>query len=182
MKKRSVKMYNLIFPVWLLLTPLFWPIVACLVGPLVILFILVPLAGNFVIDWLVCWLALRLQKVEAAWQRVRRVIVRVWLCGFAADIIGSLPLLFLMLFDCNSDWFYQNIEYQIFYGNPFTSFWAVLYLLGCIFLAGVAIYCLNARFCLKAADLEPAQKKWAALALAVFTAPWFFLLPTSWYY
>lgn len=180
MKKHSVKMYNLIFPIWLMLTPLFWPFAAWLTGPLAILFVIIPLAGNFAVDWLVCRLAMGLQKIEAARQKTGRVILRVWLCGFAADIIGCLPLLFPLKLD--KDWFYQNIERQAYYGNPFDSVWAVLYLLGCIFLASVAIYCLNMRFCLKAADLEPGQKKRTALALAVFTAPWFFLLPTSLFY
>lgn len=179
MKKRSVVMYNMIFPIWFMLTPLFWPALGVLLGPFALMIVFVVLFGNLGVDWLVVRLAMHWQKIEDAKEKAVVVLWRVCLCGFAADIIAGLVLMLFSAIDFGGDWFYQNIEKHAFYGNLFESVWAVLYVLAGILIAGVAIYCFNRFYCLKKANLTLGQTRLTALALAVLTAPWLFLLPTS---
>ncbi len=179
MKKRSVVMYNMIFPIWLILTPLLWPPLAVLVGPFALLIIFVMIFGNLGVDWLVGRLGMHWQKVENAKEKAAAVLWRVCLCGFAADTIAGLALMFAPRLFSDSDWFYQNVEKHAFYGNLFESVWAVLYVSAGILIAAVAIYCFNRFYCLKRANLTLRQTRLTALALAVLTAPWLFLLPTS---
>lgn len=127
MKKRSVVMYNMIFPIWLILTPLLWPPLAFMVGPFALLIIFVVVFGNLGVDWLVVRLAMHWQKVENAKEKAAAVLCRVCLCGFAADTIAGLALMFAPRLFSDSDWFYQNVERPAFYGNLFESVWAVLY-------------------------------------------------------
>lgn len=94
MKKRSVVMYNMIFPIWLILTPLLWPPLAFMVGPFALLIIFVMIFGNLGVDWLVVCLAMHWQKVENAKEKAAAVLCRVCLCGFAADTIAGLALMF----------------------------------------------------------------------------------------
>ena len=179
MKKRSVVMYNMIFPIWLILTPLLWPPLAFMVGPFALLIIFVMIFGNMGVDWLVVRLAMHWQKIENAKEKAAAVLCRVCLCGFAADTIAGLALMFAPRLFSDSDWFYQNVERPAFYGNLFESVWAVLYVSAGILIAAVAIYCFNRFYCLKRANLTLRQTQLTALALAVLTAPWLFLLPTS---
>lgn len=63
MKKRSVVMYNMIFPIWFMLTPLFWPALGVLLGPFALMIVFVVLFGNLGVDWLVVRLAMHWQKI-----------------------------------------------------------------------------------------------------------------------
>lgn len=179
MKKRSVVMYNMIFPIWFMLSPLFWPPLAFMVGPFALLIAFVVLFGNLGVDWLVVRLAMHWQKVEDAKTKAKAVLLRVCLCGFAADTIAGLALMFAPRLVSDSEWFYQNIEAPAFYGNLYESVWAICYVSAGILIAAVAIYCFNRFYCLKKANLTLRQTRLTALALTVLTAPWLFLLPTS---
>ncbi|MDK2808206.1 MAG: hypothetical protein PWP24_941 [Clostridiales bacterium] len=66
--------------------------------------------------------------------------------------------------------------------NPFRSVYAVLWVTMCVVITAVFIYLFNYKFCLKKADMERKLKKKVALALAIFTAPYLFYLPTIWFY
>lgn len=181
MKKRSVVMYNMIFPIWFMLSPLFWPPLAFMVGPFVLMIVFVVVFGNLGVDWLVVRLAMHWQKIENAKEKAAAVLWRVCLCGFAADTIAGFALMWIaaLVSGSHSDWFYQNVESPAFYGNLFESVWAVLYMSAGILIAAVAIYCFNRFYCLKRANLTLRQTRLTALTLAVLTAPWLFLLPTS---
>ena len=57
--------------------------------------------------------------------------------------------------------------------SPLSLFWT----LAGVALAGVCIYFLDRRALRRCPELEPRQQHIAALALAIGTAPWLFLLP-----
>src|SRR5699024_2018586 len=80
MEKRPLKLYNVIFPIWILM---FWP------SPPVFL---LTLLGNLAIDCLVVFLALLALKHSARGAVLKRCWWRVWLFGFLSDIIGALWL------------------------------------------------------------------------------------------
>lgn len=179
--------YNLIFPIWLLLTPLFIPlspVLGLITGPVPTILVL---AGNFAVDFGVTALALKLQRVEGIKDRVLKVIARVWLLGFAADFLGGLPLLLVMFmydtlaeaFDVAPEWFYQTFERPICYDSPYTSAPATALVCACLLVSAALIYRFNLKWGLKKAGLTDGQRKKTALLLAMLTAPYAFLLPTN---
>ena len=179
-KKKSVTMYNLIFPVWLLLSPL---MLAIFTPPTPwILVILVIMLGNLLVDWAVVAVSLRCQGISDIKRRSLAVLLPVWLGGFLADIIGTLGMAAVLFVGSDNDWFYHNIHAPLAYISPFESPWALLWGVSCLLISAVCIYLFNSRFCLRKADLTDVERKRTALALAVITAPYTFLLPTSWLY
>lgn len=165
MHKRETRLYNLIFPIWLLwLVPPVW---------------LISLAGNFFVDLLVIFLALRCLRVED-WRRQMKLIVwRSWIFGFLADLAGTAVLLPSQLLD-GGEW-YQNVQFTVAY-DPFGSVWAFLWVTAGVLAAAVCIYFFNRGPALKKAVLTEGQKHRLALSMAVFTAPYLFYLPMKWFW
>lgn len=172
MKSNDMKLYNLIFPIWLLwLVPMTWVVV---------------LPVNFCIDLVVVVLTMRYLKVRDVKQNIKRVILRVWLCGFVADFIGTAAMFMVNIIDFNYEtalgkWWYDNMTNAVTF-NPFENIYAVMWVTVCVILTALFIYLFNYKFCLKKSSLDNAQKKKLALSLAIFTAPYLFYLPTAWFF
>lgn len=172
MKNKQVTLYNVIFPVWMLMMfPQLW---------------IVTLPLNFVIDLLVLWLAMRCQKVQDSKTAAKKAILKSWVSGFTADFVGAIGMTAAMMIPFNVDtprgrWWYDNINMPVAY-HPFESIWGFLWTAVCVLIAGLVIYWLNKKWCLKKTDLTEAQKKKVSLAMAVFTAPYLFFLPTAWFF
>ena len=77
MKKREVRLYNMIIPVWLLW--MFFPLFPWVLP--------VTLLGNLLIDTAVLFCALLFLKCKDKGRLLKRLWWRVWLRGFAADCI-----------------------------------------------------------------------------------------------
>ena len=77
-RNHTIQLYNVLFPVWFLmyLYPSWLPLAV--------------LAFNFAFDSLVLALAARWQKLPEIRRLWKQTILRVWLLGFAADILGAL--------------------------------------------------------------------------------------------
>lgn len=150
----GIRLYNLIFPLYmlLLLAPFLW---------------LVMLIGNFLIDSLVfflcCW-GFKIAGAGAVW---RKSIVRVFLFGFLSDMIGSFVC---TLISIALAYLEINIDMYFWPGCFFSALPAVL-------IAGYCIYFFNNRYSFKKTDLNAEQIRKISLILAVVTAPWFTTLP-----
>ena len=172
MRKNSIKLYNLVFPIWLLwLMPITW---------------LVVLPANFIIDLLVVSLTMKYLKVQDIKVNTKSVIFRVWIFGFIADFIGTASMFISNLIDFNYEthlgkWWYNNISNAVSY-NPFESIYSILWVTVCVIITAFLIYLFNYKFCLKKSNLDHEQKKKLALSLAIFTAPYLFYLPTAWFF
>lgn len=172
MNKKSVKLYNLVFPIWLLwLIPLTW-------------FVVLP--ANFLIDLLVIVLTMKFMKVPNIMENAKQIILRVWLCGFVADFIGTIAMLMSNIINFNYDsdlgkWWYDHIQNAVAY-YPFESIYSILWIGISILITSFFIYLFNYKFCLNKSTLDSKQKKLLSLSLAVFTAPYLFYLPTSWFF
>ncbi|NLL00871.1 MAG: hypothetical protein GX271_09455 [Clostridiales bacterium] len=172
MKRKNVKLYNIIFPIWLLwLIPTTWIVV---------------LPANFIIDLLLVVLTLKYLKVENIKPIAKSIIFKVWIFGFLADFIGTFLMLLsnIIDFDYNTpigEWWYNNITNAVSY-NPFTSIYAILWVTVCVVITAILIYIFNYRLVLRKSSLEDSQKKKLALSLAIFTAPYTFFIPTAWFY
>ncbi|MCQ4922608.1 hypothetical protein NE686_05905 [Tissierella carlieri] len=172
MKKHSIKLYNIIFPIWFLwLIPITWIVV---------------LPANFLIDLIVIVLTMKHLKIENIKQKAKTAIFRVWIFGFIADFIGTAAMFIPNVINFNYDtalgqWWDKNITNAVSY-NPFQSIYSLLWVTVCVIITAFFIYLFNYKFCLKKSDLDDIQRKKLALSLAVFTAPYLFYLPTSWFF
>ena len=157
--KRTVRLYNILLPIWLLwIFPQVWLIV---------------LPGNLAIDCAVLLLTLLALGCTAKQAVLRRVWWRVWLNGFLADAAGVVWML-LGLLPIQWAWWEESISGIM--GRPFRSPLSLFWTLAGVALAGVCIYFLDRRALRRCPELEPRQQHIAALALAIGTAPWLFLL------
>lgn len=78
MKKKDVRLYNVLFPMWMLVTlPVIW-------------YIIIP--GNFIIDSLVLIIAMKVLKMEDGKGFYKKHILPVFGLGFLADILASIPM------------------------------------------------------------------------------------------
>lgn len=156
------KLYNVIFPIWFLI---FFPIYWLAVIPL-----------NFVVDTVVLLIALKLLKIVKIKEIYKKTILKVWLIGFLADLIGSAILICTQLISPSI--LSQEIISALAY-NPFTNVWALLITIIAILVSALLIYFINMKVSFKKVDIEEKRKKKLALILAIFTAPYLFLYPSS---
>ena len=162
-QKQSITLYNILFPIWLLV----W-----IPSPLWLL--LVPL--NFVIDYVVLYKSLPDGVPRKAF--CNTYAWKICAAGFAADFIGSMFL--FAAFMITSSHKLDSLR-PISHGlglNPFESFAAFLIVVCSILLAAYCIYRFDLHI-LKRAGLSEEQGRKSALWLAVVTAPYLFLLPSE---
>ncbi len=166
--KRQVRLYNVLFPVWILM---FWP------TPPVIL---VTFFGNLVIDCLVTVLALLALRHPAKGAVLKGCWWKVCLLGFLSDIIGALWLA-LGLFGAwalapdSSGWL--NDFAMAMTVNPFMHPLALVWTALGTAMAGTCIYFFDRRVFRRVPELDGRQAHVLALTLAIVTAPWLFFLP-----
>nr|WP_314278183.1 hypothetical protein [uncultured Peptostreptococcus sp.] len=170
-RKNSIKLYNLFFPLWvLILFPMFW---------------IVSMPFNFVVDSIVLLIGLRLVSKGQLWKNYSRSILQVWICGYIADMIGSglmfLSTMFGFKLTGNIGIAIRSIADNVM-ENPFKTPDTFIYVTVFIVLVAILIYFLNYKFCLRKTDLDKAQKKKLSMLIAVLTAPYLFYLPTTTFY
>ena len=171
MKKTSkcIRLYDVIFPIWLI-----W-----LIPPV----IFIALAANFVVDTIVILVIFAVIKNKGAGgysisSLYKKSILKVWLLGFAADIISAI---LLTIFSMITGLLPNNIIGAVML-NPFTNIWALLIVLFFVALAGMLIFLFNYHITFKKIIHEKALKCKISIAIAIITAPWTFLIPTAWIY
>ena len=165
--KRELRIYNVLFPIWLLL--LFPPL------------LLFSLAGNFLVDSAVILLTLRVLRGRWAGEVWKRSILRAWLLGFLADFAGgALMLAPSFLYGLDWEWL-DRVAYGVYF-NPFDSVAAFLWTALAAAVSALCIYGFNRRFVFRRADVSDGERRRLALVMAVVTAPWLFFLPTAWFY
>ena len=124
---------------------------------------LIILPGNFIIDSLVLIIRLKLLKIGDRKQWYKTYILKIFIIGMISDIMGSAYMLFMMLvFDVG----YMGDE---------------LYLtIPGLVIASVWIFLLNYHVTFK--NLDKKMRLKLAVIFAVATAPYTFLVPSSWLY
>lgn len=148
MKKKN-KLYNVLFPVWFLfIYPIAWIVI---------------IPANFLIDSLVLIMGMFILKLENKKQFYKRSILKVFIFGFLADIIGAL-FLFVMVF---------LLEIGITGDEIYLTLPAVL-------LSGVMIFIFNYFITFKKENKNVKFK--LALILTLITAPYAIMIPLNWIY
>ena len=168
----NTQLYNLIFPIWLIwLFPITWIVI---------------LPANFIVDLSVILLTLKFMDISDKKIIAKKVIIKVWLFGFLADFIGTGCLFMANIIDFNYEtefgrWWYENISNAVSF-DPYSSIFAVLWILGSVLISACFIYFFNMKFSFRNSNLTYKARKRLALSLAVFTAPYLFFIPTAWIY
>ena len=161
-RKGRVRLYNILFPVWLLVlfpTPL-W-------------IVLIPL--NYLIDLLVLRLSLR--GHPDAKEISGNGSLAVCAAGFASDLAGSGLLFLIMLLLSESGRPGAQETAAALNMDPFRSIWSFLATLAAVLFSALLIYLLDRRI-LRKNGLEEGKAAKSALALALFTAPYLFFFPS----
>ena len=161
MKRNEVRLYNVLFPIWLLVFI-----------PSYLWLILIP--ANYLIDRAVLYYSLPAENRKTF---CRRNTWKICIAGFLADFAGGLFLFgVLLLFDTYFPGSQTFIDALTF--NHFTHPLALLAVLAAIALSGVLIYGMDL-FLLKKSGLAEEQAKHSAKRLALITAPYLFLIPSA---
>lgn len=157
----SLRLYNVLFPIWILI---FFPQVLAIVIP-----------GNLIVDAAVLLLALAAMRHRAKGAVLRKCWWKVWLLGFAADLIGAGWMVlgwFVTSWVPSLDSSLGKILYNPF-GHPAAFLWTA----AGVAIAGGFIFLLDRRVFRSVPELTPRQSTRLALTFAIVTAPWLFFLP-----
>lgn len=157
----SVKLCNVLFPIWILI---FFPQVLAIVIP-----------GNLIVDAAVLLIALAAMRHRAKGAVLRRCWWKVWLLGFAADLIGAAWMVlgwFVTSWVPSLDSSLGKILYNPF-GHPAAFLWTA----AGVAIAGGVIFLLDRRVFRSVPELTSRQSTRLALTFAIVTAPWLFFLP-----
>ncbi|MBE6144372.1 MAG: DUF4825 domain-containing protein [Firmicutes bacterium] len=160
------KLYNVIFPIWLIL----------MVPPIVLLVI----PSNFIIDSIVLIIGFKILKLTNWFEKYKKSILKVWIFGFIVDIFGSILLLATQFLGF-SDYLYNNLLQPVAW-NPFSKPLGLIYVLVVVLICGILIYFINYLFAFNKTDLDKKQKRIISILLGIITAPYLFMLPTSYFY
>lgn len=161
MNSKIVKLYNIIFPMYML-----W-----VMPPIIFISAIL----NFIIDSIVILVTEKVLKIKDMFSKYKKVILKVWGFGFLSDFIGAF-LLFLISFLCS------DLDIPIVYNlnyNPFGNVYALIITIFCIVISGVLIYIFNKKISFKKIDLTDREKHILALTMAILTTPYLFLLPIT---
>lgn len=160
---KQTRLYNVIFPVWLLLlVPAVWLIV---------------LPANLLIDCAVVLLTLMVLKHTQKKIVLKQVWCKIWLLGFAADFVGVavlMPAIFMAGY-LPEPW--DSWVNPVMY-NCWKSPVALLWTAAAVAVSGVCIYFFDRRGMRSCAELTDRERHIVALTLAIVTAPWMFFIPT----
>ena len=169
MKKNDKRLYNVLFPIWLLV---FFPSYLWL--------ILIP--ANYLIDRII--LKWSLGDMQDKGVFCRKNTWKICLAGFLGDFVGAIALFFvsqlLSGFGGKRMSFFQMAGEGIMF-DPFTNILAVLIVVGAIALSAFSIFNLD-KSILGKTELEPKQVNRTAIKLAIITAPYVYLIPTRLFY
>lgn len=167
---KEVKLYNIIFPIWLLI---FFPPI-----------IFITLAGNFVIDSLVILACVSIFKLainsEERKSFYKNSIIKVWLFGFLADIIGAAILFILGIWGEYFGLSYELVSAIDF--DPFSNPLAVMVIVFAMLVSALFIFLYNYKITFRELIKDNSVRFKVALTIAIVTMPWTFLLPTKWFY
>ena len=160
MGKRNTKLYNVIFPIWLLIiVPPMWALI---------------LPINYAVDFAVLFYTFRHLNIENPKDKAKKVIIKVWLCGFVADFMGAM-LMMVSNSAAGNTRFHKMVGRAMY--NPFKNIYAFGWVAMCVVVTAVLIYLLNYNYCLYNLKLEKIYIRKIALSMAVFTAPYLFFIP-----
>ena len=171
MKQNKTVLYNLLLPFWILIFVPSW-----------LWLVLIPL--NYVLDRIILLWSLGDMPEKGLF--CRKHTWKVCLVGFLGDMIGAVLMVGAIFLTALPGALSDQVDEhpfldKIMYGvgfNPFSNILSLIIALAAIFLAGLIIYLID-KAVLKKVGLSSEQAKKSALRIALITAPYLFLFPSS---
>ena len=178
MHRREVRLYNLIFPLWLIVwVPGWWWL------------LIIP--ANFVVDYMVLQGCFKKRGVLNDKEILKKNAWKSWLLGFAADFIGTILLIVIYAFAAFfGDWLWHNTSGLLSDLGKVLALWSGSSMLSCwnnplafqvncyaVALAGFLVYLFNYRVLRKKEGIGEEDAKYTAKWMAILTAPYLMLLP-----
>ncbi len=165
---RTVKLYNILLPIWLLL---FWPSWLWLV--------LIP--ANYLIDRIV--LRWGLGDLPDKGLFCRKHTWKICIAGFLSDLAGVVLMfsVFMASAFVSPGSAESSLLDELAYGvgfNPFSGIPGFLVVALAVFISGCLIFLLDRRILL-GAGLDADRARSAALRLALITAPYLYFIPSE---
>lgn len=123
---------------------------------------LIVLPGNFIIDSIVLVISMIFLKIEERKTFYKQSILKIFIIGLVSDVIGALFLFLLMIAGA------MSMGDELYFTIP------------AMVISAFFIYFLNYKITFKKLEL-PLRKK-MSLIFALVTAPYTFLIQSSWVY
>lgn len=168
--KKQTRLYNILFPIWIL-----WLFPRALA---------VVLPGNLLIDCGVLFFTLLALKHTRKGAVVKQLWWKFWLLGFAADLAGTAWMVVGMtwpavlgLSETPVGAYWEDAMLSVHMLNPFSHPLTFFWTLAGVAIAGVCIYFFDKLAMKKCELLTRREKHIVALAMAIATAPWLFFVP-----
>lgn len=162
---KNGKLYSIMFPVWFLLVfPITW---------------LVILPVNLVIDTIILIAGFKYFKVAKAYETFKKVILKVWLLGLLANVLGSLVLLLTGLLPNASQVSLYNAIVNKVAWNPLASTGSIIITVLAIVISMLLLYNFNYKISFKKVGLDKKKAQKLAALMAIITAPWILLFPSN---
>ena len=121
------------------------------------------LPGNFIIDSLVLLVCMKVLKIEQRFNFYKSTILKIFCIGMFSDIIGSAYMFMMM------------VGFEI--GNMGDELYLTL---PALFISAILIFVLN--YFISFRKCEKLIRLKMSLTFAIATAPYTFLVPSSWLY
>lgn len=150
--KKDEKLYNVLFPLWMLML---FPQMWLIVLP-----------GNFIIDSAVLLLTLLILKVGEKKKRYKQHILKIYGFGLLADAVGAGLLLLTV-------WLLGVSNSDLAADSPIITIPAMI-------ISAALIFVFNYFITFK--KEEKKLRLTLSLVFAIVTAPYTFLVPTTWLY
>lgn len=171
---RQYKLYNAIFPLYMLYAflPIFW---------------FISLIGNFIIDSILLIVILFIIYRSFNWKLYKKVILNVWIIGFIGDLLGAFYLTLVSIIS-NAEYYAgnDNISRQILSGiylatnhSPLSDIWSIVFILSGVLVSAICIFVFNYFYSFRKTNFTKTQRILSSLSIAIFTAPYTFLLPSE---
>ncbi len=124
---------------------------------------LIVLPGNFMIDSLVLFICMLIFKIKDRQQWYKQYILKIYAFGMLSDVIGSAYMLFMMI----------GFDIGRMGDEPYLTIPALV-------ISAVSIFVFH--YFVTFRNLDKQLKFKLSLVFAVVTAPYTFLVPSSWMY
>jgi len=124
---------------------------------------------NFVADSAIFIITLKILKYSLSEmiKIYKKTIIKILIFGFIADFIGIISICLII---------FIGIIIHFFFDPDFSVNLIVIKIIG-ILVSAICIFLFNIKIALKKTNLSNKNKKIIALSLAIFTAPYIYLVP-----
>lgn len=142
-------------------------------------FVILPV--NLLIDSLVLLLIFRFTGITGARKLYLSSVIRTWIFGTLSSLVGFLFMLLAFPIHRAAEGDFMSQVCEAITQNPFSNIAGLIWVLLAIAVSALCSYFLGLKFTFSHKHFPEQHRKITALAVALITAPYTFLVPTVWF-